>query len=151
VHAESSDVSGLNTKSMTNGRSCPDLQQATAQANNQRYERRADLQKHLHQVGLNATLAPVVIQQVQPGSVADRQPVEKQSTGKPKVKEGTTVLMTVVGVHGKIHDVRVVRSLDATLDQKAIEAVQKWRFSPARMKGLPVPAQIGVEINFHLH
>jgi TonB family protein len=45
----------------------------------------------------------------------------------------------------------VVRSLDIALDQKAIEAAQQWRFSPARMNGLPVPVQIDVEINFHLY
>jgi TonB family protein len=45
----------------------------------------------------------------------------------------------------------VVRSLDIALDQKAIEAARQWRFSPARMIGLPVPVQIDVEINFHLY
>jgi protein TonB len=108
------------------------------------------LQKHLHQVGFDANSPPVIIQQVQPESAANRQP-GTQSAGNPKVKEGTTMLMMVVGVDGGVYDVHVARSLDVALDQKAIEAVQKWRFSPARMKGLPVPAQIGAEINFHLH
>jgi TonB family protein len=150
VHAESTEVSGLNTIPTTNGSSCPDLQLASAEANNRRYERRADLQKHLHQVGSDANLQPVIIQQVQPESVPDSQP-GTQSAGNPKVKEGTTMLMMVVGVDGKVQDVQVVRSLDVALDQRAIEAVQKWRFSPARMKGLPVPTQIAAEINFHLH
>jgi hypothetical protein len=66
VHAESIDVSGSNTTPTTNGSSCPDLQQASAEANNRRYERRADLQKHLHQVGFDADLQPIIIQQVQP-------------------------------------------------------------------------------------
>jgi TonB family protein len=150
VHAESTAVSGLNTTPTTTGSSCPDLQQASAEANNRRYERRADLQKHLHKVGVDANLQPVIIQQVQPETVPDSQR-GTQSVGNPKVKEGTTVLMVVVGVNGKLHDVHVVRSLDVALDQRAIEAVQKWRFSPARMNGLPVPTQIAVEIDFHLH
>jgi TonB family protein len=149
VHAESTDVSALNAKLMTNGSSCPDLQHATAEGNNQRYERRVGLQRHVHQVGFDANLPPTIIQQVQPEPVANHP--ANQSAGNPKVKEGTATLMTVVGIDGKVHDVHVVRSLDVTLDQRAIEAVQKWRFSPARMKGLPVPAQIAVEIDFHLH
>jgi protein TonB len=61
------------------------------------------------------------------------------------------MLMMVVGIDGTVHNVHVVRSLDVALDQQAIEVVQKWRFSPARMKGLPVPAQIAAEVNFHPH
>ena len=55
----------------------------------------------------------------------------------------------VVGTDGKPRDIKVVRSLGLGLDEKAIEAVQKWRFDPARKDGKPVAAQINVEINFH--
>ncbi len=37
------------------------------------------------------------------------------------------------------------------LDQKAIEAVRNWRFSPAMKDGRPVPVQINVEVNFRLY
>jgi hypothetical protein len=36
------------------------------------------------------------------------------------------------------------------LDEKAIEAVRRWRFTPATKDGVPVAAMINVEISFHL-
>jgi outer membrane biosynthesis protein TonB len=37
------------------------------------------------------------------------------------------------------------------LDEKALEAVQKYRFKPAMKDGKPVAAMIGVEVNFRLY
>jgi len=148
VRAESSEASGQDAKPVTKGSSCPDSQQAIADANNRRHERRVELQTRLHRIG-NDVLPPVAIQQLQPEPVTNQQVA--QSGGKPKVKEGTVILAIVVGVEGRIQDVHVVRSLDAALDQRAIEAVRQWKFSPARMNGLPVPIQINVEVNFHLY
>jgi TonB family protein len=37
------------------------------------------------------------------------------------------------------------------LDEKAIEAVQKWRFQPATKDGEPVAVLINVETTFHLY
>lgn len=146
VRAESTEASGLSAKPMTNG-SCPDAQQAIADANNRRYQRRLELQAHLHRVGFDV-LSPVPIQQLQPESANEE---AAQSGGQVKAKEGTVTLAMAVGVEGKVHDVQVVRSLDVVLDQKAIEVVRQWKFSPARMNGLPVPVQIEGEVKFRLH
>jgi TonB family protein len=37
------------------------------------------------------------------------------------------------------------------LDQKAVEAVRKWKFEPAMKDGKPVAVQISVEVNFRLY
>jgi outer membrane biosynthesis protein TonB len=37
------------------------------------------------------------------------------------------------------------------LDEKAIEAVQQYKFKPAVYQGHPVSVQIVIEMNFHLH
>ena len=46
---------------------------------------------------------------------------------------------------------QVARSLGMGLDQKAIEAVRKWKFEPAMKDGRPVAVQINVEVNFRLY
>jgi TonB family protein len=65
--------------------------------------------------------------------------------------QGVVVLWLVVGPDGKPHDIRVSRPLGMGLDQKAIEAVQHWRFEPAMKDGRPVAVQINVEVNFRLY
>jgi len=37
------------------------------------------------------------------------------------------------------------------LDEKAIEAVGRWRCKPATLNGQPVATQIAVEVDFHLY
>src|SRR5271166_3049504 len=65
--------------------------------------------------------------------------------------QGVVVLWLIVGPDGKPRDIRVSRPLGMGLDQKAIEAVQRWRFEPAMKDGRPVSVQINVEVNFRLY
>jgi len=64
--------------------------------------------------------------------------------------QGTVMLAIVVDTDGKAKDIRVVRSLGMGLDEKAIEAVAKWRFKPGYKDGKPVPVKANVEVNFRL-
>jgi len=52
--------------------------------------------------------------------------------------------------NGVPQEIKVVRSLGLGLDQKAIEAVQKWRFKPGLKDGKPVPVSANIEVNFRL-
>jgi TonB family protein len=46
----------------------------------------------------------------------------------------------------------VVRALGMGLDEKALEAVKKYKFKPAMKEGrTPVPVMITVEVNFRLY
>jgi len=65
--------------------------------------------------------------------------------------QGVVVLWLVVGPDGRPRDIRVSRPLGMGLDQKAVEAVQRWRFEPAMKDGRPVAVQINVEVNFRLY
>jgi TonB family protein len=40
--------------------------------------------------------------------------------------------------------------LDTGLDQKAVEAVGKWKFQPGVKEGKAVPVQATIEVNFRL-
>ncbi len=66
--------------------------------------------------------------------------------------QGVAVLSGVVGVDGMLHDIRVVRSLDAAfgLDQEAITCVRQWRFRPGTRQGKPVAVYVTIEVVFTL-
>ncbi len=64
--------------------------------------------------------------------------------------QGTVVLYVVVDEKGQPRELKVVRPLGLGLDEKAIEAVQKWRFKPGVKDGKPVPVAATVEVNFRL-
>lgn len=65
--------------------------------------------------------------------------------------QGTVVLWLVVGPDGKPHDIRVQQSLGMGLDEKAIEAIRRWKFEPGRKDGIAVAVQVDVEVTFHLY
>jgi TonB family protein len=65
--------------------------------------------------------------------------------------QGTVVLWMVVDPNGTPQQVRVTRKLGMGLDEKAVEAVRRWKFEPAMKDGKPVAVQISVEVNFRLY
>jgi len=64
--------------------------------------------------------------------------------------QGAVLLQLVVDENGVPQEIKVIRSLGLGLDQKAIEAVQKWRFKPGRKDGKAVPVSANIEVNFRL-
>jgi TonB family protein len=65
--------------------------------------------------------------------------------------QGVVLVEVLVDAQGYPQNPRVVRALGMGLDEKAIEAVRKYRFKPALMDGRPVAVMINVEVNFHLY
>jgi TonB family protein len=66
--------------------------------------------------------------------------------------EGAVVLSVVIAKDGKAKNIKVVRGLGLGLDEKAMEALGRWKFEPARLRkdNTPVPVSAQVEINFRL-
>lgn len=62
--------------------------------------------------------------------------------------QGAVVLALIVDRNGLPRSIRVVKSLGMGLDEKAIEAVRKWRFKPGTKDGVPVPVHATIEVNF---
>jgi protein TonB len=85
--------------------------------------------------------APVVLYKVDP---------EYSEEARKAKYSGTVTLSIVVGTDGKATNITVVKSLGMGLDEKAMEAVQKWRFTPGKNKGVPVAVRANVEVNFRL-
>ncbi|MGH9719424.1 MAG: energy transducer TonB [Bryobacteraceae bacterium] len=63
---------------------------------------------------------------------------------------GTVVLYIEVDTAGKARNLRVVKGIGLGLDEKAIEAVNKWKFKPGLRDGRPVVVAAHVEVNFRL-
>ncbi len=65
--------------------------------------------------------------------------------------EGTVVLRVIITPDGRATDIVVVRAVDQGLAEKAVEAVSKWRFKPARGEDRqPVPVIVPIEVTFRL-
>ncbi len=87
---------------------------------------------------------------VSPPSVIYKVEPEYSEEARKAKFQGTVLLFVVVDEHGNARDIRILRPLGLGLDQKAIEAVQKWKFSPGKKDGKPVPVQAQIEVNFRL-
>jgi len=64
--------------------------------------------------------------------------------------EGVVWIEAVVLPDGKVGEATVTRSLDSVygLDRQALIAARKWRFSPGRAHGKPVPVLVTIEMTF---
>jgi TonB family protein len=85
--------------------------------------------------------APVLIYSVEP----EFPEAERKSKSK---FDGTCLIGIVVDESGAPRDVKVIRSLSADFDAKAVEAVEQYRFKPAMKAGEPVAVTLKVEVNF---
>ena len=85
--------------------------------------------------------APAILREVKPDYTED---------ARRRGLSGDVVLEIVVKSDGSVGTVRVVQGLGAGLDQRAIDAVRQWRFSPARRLGTPVDVLVEVAVEFRL-
>ena len=76
---------------------------------------------------------------------------EYSKKARKKKYQGTCVLTLIVGADGQPRNIQVTHTLGMGLDEKAIEAVKKWKFDPARKEGKPVAVKIYVQVNFRLY
>lgn len=64
--------------------------------------------------------------------------------------QGSVMLSIVILADGSTSNIKVIRPLGLGLDEKAIEAVMKWRFRPSMKDGRAVAVNANVEVNFRL-
>lgn len=63
---------------------------------------------------------------------------------------GDVVLEIVVRRDGAVGDIRILQGLDAGLNDRAVQAVRQWRFTPARRQGTAVDVIVEVAVEFKL-
>jgi TonB family protein len=87
---------------------------------------------------------------VSPPSVILKVEPEYSEEARKAKFQGTVILFVVVDEKGNPRELKVIRPLGLGLDQKAIEAVEKWKFRPGMKDGKPVAVQATIEVNFRL-
>jgi periplasmic protein TonB len=86
---------------------------------------------------------PAIISQVDP---------EFSEEARKAKFQGLCVLSIIVEADGTPSNIRVSSSLGMGLDEKAIEAVKKWKFRPSMKDGHPVRyGPVEVDVDFHLY
>jgi TonB family protein len=65
--------------------------------------------------------------------------------------QGVVVLLVTVTSEGRVGNIKLVKSPDPSLTEKAIQAVNQWRFKPATKDGMPVTVKVPIEVGFHLY
>lgn len=87
---------------------------------------------------------------VQPVLIYSIEPEFTEEARKARFS-GTVILLAEIDETGRAVRMRVVRAVGLGLDERALEAVAKWRFRPGRGRdGKPVRTAATVEVNFRL-
>lgn len=89
----------------------------------------------------HAVSPPILIDKVEP---------EFSEEARKAKYSGIVLLAIEVDANGRPRALRVIQSPGLGLDQKAIEAVTKWRFKPGYQDGKPVVTGATVEVRFQL-
>jgi len=118
--------------------------------------RRATILKQLGRTAeadqLAKTQIPAVYRanQATPPRIQSRVEPEYSEEARKGKLQGSIQLSLVVDPTGAPTQIAVLRPLGMGLDEKAIEAVKQWKFTPGQKNGTPVPVYTQVEITFHL-
>ena len=68
--------------------------------------------------------------------------------GRKNRISGDCVIGLTVDTHGIPQNVHVVTSLEPSLDENAVKAVKRWRYTPAIINGSGAPFESTVKIKF---
>jgi TonB family protein len=88
-----------------------------------------------------AITGPAVLRKVEP---------EYSDEARKSRLQGQVEVVVDIGVDGRAHNPRLRSTLGMGLDERAIEAVLKWRFRPAFQDGAPVASSALILVNFRL-
>jgi TonB family protein len=87
---------------------------------------------------------------VTPPVLIDKTEPEYTEEARHAKYQGTVLLRVEIDPTGMATNIKVQRGLGLGLDQKAVEAVRKWRFKPGTKDGNPVTVEATIEVNFRL-
>lgn len=85
--------------------------------------------------------APVLLSKIEP---------EFSEEARKAKLQGTVVLVAEIDTEGRVRRMRIVRNLGLGLDEKAMEAVNQWKFRPGLKNGKPAVVAAVIEVTFRL-
>jgi TonB family protein len=106
---------------------------ATAQSNN------ADKIYTVGDVGITAPVATF-----------QREPDYTKQARKKKI-QGIVQMSVLIGKDGNVENVKLINSLEPSLDENAVKAVQTWKFKPCQKDSEPVRCTVHIEVSYHLY
>jgi TonB family protein len=79
-------------------------------------------------------------------AIVQPRPLRKVDPGRPEDEElsklrGLVVLYALIRKDGTVDKIRIIRSLNPVLDDRAIEALKQWKFKPAQLGEDPIEVQ----------
>jgi TonB family protein len=96
----------------------------------------------IYQPGVGGVIAPIPV--VTPEA-------EFSDEARRAKYQGVCLISLIVDAQGMPRNPRLVQRLGMGLDEKALAAVLRYRFKPAKRNGKPVAVMITVEVNFRLY
>jgi protein TonB len=78
--------------------------------------------------------------------IVQPRPLRKVDPGRPEDEElaklrGMVVLYAVIRKDGGVSKIRIIRSLNPALDDRAMDALKQWKFKPAQQGENPIEVQ----------
>jgi TonB family protein len=87
---------------------------------------------------------------VRPPVVIFSVPPQFTDAARKRKMSGNVQVYCWVDENGNPSHVRAVRGLGMGLDEKAVEAVQQYKFKPAMQNGKPVKVDLYIDVNFQI-
>ncbi len=87
---------------------------------------------------------------VQPPTVISKSDPEYSQEARAAKRQGVVEMVVTIGTDGKAGNMTLKRGIGYGLDEKAEEAVSKWRFNPGMQGGMAVPVIATIQVNFRL-
>jgi protein TonB len=84
-----------------------------------------------------------------PEKISGPPPVYTELARKARL-QGAVIVEAIIDTQGNVVDARVLKGMPMGLDRAGLDAVVKWKFKPATLKGKPVNVYYTLTVNFKL-
>jgi TonB family protein len=94
-------------------------------------------------------VAPAVHSIKEPKKILNVNPIYPDAAREARI-QGAVILEAWISDTGDIYTIRLLQSVDRSLDLAAVGAVAGWKYLPTEVGGVPVPVLMTVTVNFKL-